>query len=60
MILLFALMLGETSCVVRVKGRAPRPRARGRVKVRVYAPPAEKSNDQYAYLSFKHATDIPE
>jgi len=52
-ILAAIIMIGETSCFVRVRERAPRPRAR--VRVRVYAPPANNSQQESVLLPFSHS-----
>jgi hypothetical protein len=47
------IMIGETSCFVRVRARTPR----ARVRVRVYAPPANNAQQENALLPFNHSND---
>lgn len=51
LVLAAIIMIGETSCFVRVKARTPRAKAR----VRVYTPPANNPQQEHALLPFHHS-----
>ncbi|HYV90662.1 MAG TPA: hypothetical protein VE978_02725 [Chitinophagales bacterium] len=51
-ILAAVIMIGETSCFVRVRARTPR----AKVRVRVYAPPADNQQQKSMLLPINHST----
>jgi hypothetical protein len=47
------IMIGETSCFVRVHARTPR----AKVRVRVYAPPSDNPQQEKAFLPLNHSSN---